>query len=466
MHMKKICLLILVFFSFFGYSSNIESFLQYSIFYTDKGEPYLETYLTINSKSIELIDNGNNTFQGKLSINILVESNDSIIYNDKYFLSSPPQDSNNESILFIDQQRIKLEDGNYKLVVNIEDVNSDVDKLIIEDITIEIFENNFLSDIQFVDKFNVANQPSILSKSGFDLYPYKSNFFDGLQDNLTFYIEVYNSDQLENNRFLLNTYIQGYQDELIYKDSYSSNRIKAEQIVPHLQTYNISSLSKGNYSIVCEVRDVKNNLIDKKNKFFQRNKEEINLQSQNQLNKEFITIDNKDTLSKYLDYLYPISTPNESRSARNLINKDDIDLMNNFFIDFWTNRNQDNPYKAWIKYHNEVKKVNYEFTNIKILGYLTDRGRVYLQYGAPNSRHKSENNSSTYPYEIWHYYKLENQVNKKFVFVNDDFATNEYKLRYSNVDGEVSNSEWRDKIEIENNPNFGDDFNRIYNNPR
>ena len=73
-----------------------------------------------------------------------------------FYLS--PQDSNNESILFIDQQRIKLEDGNYKLVVNIEDVNSDLDKLIIEDIKIEIFENNFLSDIQFVDKFNVSTK--------------------------------------------------------------------------------------------------------------------------------------------------------------------------------------------------------------------------------------------------------------------------------------------------------------------
>lgn len=464
--MKKISLLILVFFSFFGFSSNIESFLQYSIFYTDKGEPYLETYLTINSKSIELIDNGNNTFQGKLSINLLVESNDSIVYNDKYFLSSPLQNSNNKSILFIDQQRIKLEVGNYKLVLNIEDVNSDLDKLIIEDFTIEIFENNFLSDIQFVDKYNVSSQTSILSKSGFDLYPYKSNFFDDLQEILTFYIEVYNSDQLENNRFLFNTFIQGYQDEVLYNDSYSSNRMKAEQVVPHLQTYNISGLPKGNYSLVCEIRDIKNNLIDKKTKFFQRNKEEINIQSQNQLNDEFVRIENKDTLSKYLDYLYPISTPNESRSARNFINKNDIDLMNNFFIDFWTNRDKDNPYRAWTKYHNEVKKVNAEFTNIKILGYLTDRGRVYLQYGAPNSRHKSENNSSTYPYEIWHYYKLENQINKKFVFINDDFATNEYKLRYSNVDGEVSNSEWRDKIEIENNPNFGDDFNRIYNNPR
>ncbi|MDC3229903.1 GWxTD domain-containing protein [Bacteroidota bacterium] len=464
--MKKISLLILVFFSFFGYSSNIESFLQYSIFYTDKGEPYLETYLTINSKSIKLKDNGDNTFQGKLSINLLVESNDSIVYNDKYFLSSPIQDSNNKSILFIDQQRIKLVDGNYKLVLNIKDVNSDLDKLIVEDFTIEIFENNFLSDIQFVDKYNVSSQTSILSKSGFDLYPYKSNFFDDLQENLTFYIEVYNSYQLENNRFLFNTFIKGYQDEIIYNDFYSSNRMKAEQVVPHLQTYNISGLPKGNYSLVCEIRDIKNNLIDKKTKFFQRNNEKINIQSQNQLNEDFVRIENKDTLSKYLDYLYPISTPNESRFARNFINKNDIDLMNNFFIDFWTNRDQDKPYRAWMKYHNEVKKVNAEFTNIKILGYLTDRGRVYLQYGAPNSRHKSENNSSTYPYEIWHYYKLENQINKKFVFINDDFATNEYKLRYSNVDGEVSNSEWRDKIEIENNPNFGDDFNRIYNNPR
>ena len=307
--MKKMSLLILVFFfSLFGYSSNIESFLQYSIFYTDKGEPYLETYLTINSQSIKLRDNGNNTFQGKLSINILVESNDSIVFNDKYLLSSPLQDSNNESILFIDQQRIKLKEGNYKLVINIEDINSNLDKLISKDFTIEIFDDNYLSDIQFVDKYNTSNNTSILSKSGFDLYPYKSDFFDDLQENLTFYVEVYNSDQLENNRFLFNTYIQSYKDKIIYKDFYSSKRMTAEQVIPHLQTYNISGLPKGNYSLVCEIRDVKNNLIDKKTKFFQRNKEDINVQSQNQFNEEFLTIQNKDTLSKYLDYLYPIST--------------------------------------------------------------------------------------------------------------------------------------------------------------
>jgi len=97
---------------------------------------------------------------------------------------------------------------------------------------------------------------------------------------------------------------------------------------------------------------------------------------------------------------------------------------------------------------------------------LTDRGRVYLQYGPPNSRNKVDNAAATYPYEIWHYYKLKHQTNKKFVFVNSDFATNEYRLEYSNVYGEVSNAEWRDKIEQDRSPTFGDDFNNNYINPR
>ena len=97
---------------------------------------------------------------------------------------------------------------------------------------------------------------------------------------------------------------------------------------------------------------------------------------------------------------------------------------------------------------------------------MTDRGRVYLQYGPPNSRNKVDNYAASLPYEIWHYYKLENQTNKKFVFVNSDFATNEYRLEYSNVFGEVSNAEWSNPIEQDYNPTFGDDFKNNYINPK
>ena len=175
---------------------------------------------------------------------------------------------------------------------------------------------------------------------------------------------------------------------------------------------------------------------------------------------------NKDSLRQFIDYLYPICSPQENTFAQNQLSYDNLELMQKFFYNFWESRNSLDPSSEWIKYYQEVKKVNKSFRNAKIKGYLTDRGRVYLQYGPPNSRNKVDNASSTYPYEIWHYYKLKNQTNKKFVFVNSDFATNEYRLEYSNVFGEVSNAEWRDRIEQDQTPTFGDDFNNNYINPK
>ena len=121
------------------------------------------------------------------------------------------------------------------------------------------------------------------------------------------------------------------------------------------------------------------------------------------------------------------------------------------------------PKLAWGSYLQKVKSVNNTFNYFRIDGYLTDRGRVYLQYGPPNSRHKEIYSADNVPYEIWHYYKLANQSNKKFVFV-DVSRVSEYKLSYSNVDGEVSNLEWMQKIE--QNANQNSEFRNNYINPR
>jgi len=42
----------------------------------------------------------------------------------------------------------------------------------------------------------------------------------------------------------------------------------------------------------------------------------------------------------------------------------------------------------------------------------------------------------------------------------------DYRLSYSNVEGEVSNQQWDDRLEQSNNPTFGDDFINNYINPR
>ena len=147
-------------------------------------------------------------------------------------------------------------------------------------------------------------------------------------------------------------------------------------------------------------------------------------------------------MAKFIDYLYPIYTPEENIFAQNQLERNDLMLMQKVFI-----ISGKVEILLILKMHGiiiikKVKSVNNDFKNFKIAGYLTDRGRVYLQYGPPNSRHV-ENASSSYPYEIWHYYKLNNQSDRKFVFVNSDFATDEYRLEFSNVNGEVTNQEWR-----------------------
>ena len=121
-------------------------------------------------------------------------------------------------------------------------------------------------------------------------------------------------------------------------------------------------------------------------------------------------ITSTDSLLLYIDYLYPISSALESLFAENQKNYNNLLLMQKFFLNLWNERNKFIPNQAWQKYHKVVKIVNEEFRNAKLAGYKTDRGRVYLQYGAPNSRNKVDNSSGNYPYEIWHYYKLQNQL--------------------------------------------------------
>ena len=107
-------------------------------------------------------------------------------------------------------------------------------------------------------------------------------------------------------------------------------------------------------------------------------------------------------------------------------------------------REQANPEHAWLVYKEQIKKVQYNFgTRIK-KGYQTDRGRVYLEYGPPNTRSQQYSEPNTYPYEIWQYYTLkQTQRNKKFVFYAPDMVTSDFFLLHSDAIGETNNPAWQ-----------------------
>jgi len=152
--------------------------------------------------------------------------------------------------------------------------------------------------------------------------------------------------------------------------------------------------------------------------------------------------------------------------------------MQQYLYSFWVNRNKENPEAEWNKYNTDVKKVNKLFSTQTMRGYETDRGRVYLQYGAPDQRTVVESEPNSYPYEIWQYYKLKDQSNRKFLFYNQDLVTNNYTLLHSDAKGEVYDAAWSMKLHkrtIQSNnmdvtkpgiDTFGNQSDDLFKNPR
>jgi GWxTD domain-containing protein len=90
--------------------------------------------------------------------------------------------------------------------------------------------------------------------------------------------------------------------------------------------------------------------------------------------------------------------------------------------------NQDRAKEIIRKYYNREKDANLFFTSY-LEGWKTDRGMIYLIYGAPNVIYRTANS------EVWTYGE-ENNINSlsySFIKVNNPFSENDYTLERSSV---------------------------------
>jgi GWxTD domain-containing protein len=153
----------------------------------------------------------------------------------------------------------------------------------------------------------------------------------------------------------------------------------------------------------------------------------------------------KPQLVDYIASLRPVSEIFEREYADKLLKQDtvDVELLKKFMLSFWERRDKAKPQAAWAEYHMRVKETVELFSSKIMRGYETERGRVYLQYGKPNTRTQVTNEPSAFPYEIWWYYEYKGQRNIRFVFYNPDMITNDYQLLHSEALGEPFDPQWR-----------------------
>jgi GWxTD domain-containing protein len=150
-----------------------------------------------------------------------------------------------------------------------------------------------------------------------------------------------------------------------------------------------------------------------------------------------------DSVAYYLESLIPIAKQGEIRTLIELLKTKDSANMRQQIQAFWYQTSGANAYEQWIQYQSQVRSVEKFYANNYMEGFETDRGRVYLKYGQPNSVVVKESSPSEYPYEIWTYDKIGIYSNRRFVFYNPDLVSNNHRLLHSDMVGELRNPAWQ-----------------------
>ncbi len=468
-------------------SGKPQAVLLHSCFMMSGKNPYVETFLMVRGSSVQYRKNDYGNYQASIEVILTLSEGGVIRFADKYNLLSPEtQDSLTENFNFIDQQRIPVPNGQYSLGIRIKDLHADGEAIEAEvHVSVNFAPDSItISDIQLIERYEKAEKPGPLYKGGFTLVQKLGDFYPVDENRLAFYAEVYRSlERLgENQKYLLSWHIDDRKSGKRMEEYSGFRRFTTAMVNSALAEIDISRLPSGEYSLQLEVRDQQNTVQQSKKLNFSRyNPQQItNLES-------LVTVvtagsfaenyKNPDSLAEHIRCLSPISSPMERTFAGNLLKEKNLENMKQYFLTFWENRDAKEPSKAWETYYLEVRKVQNSFgTSIK-KGYSTDRGRVYLQYGPPDNRTVSLREPSAYPYEIWHYYKMKNQTNRRFVFYNPDLVTNDFSLLHSDALGEPQNDQWmffimkRDTqtndIDAEiSDPHFGSQLRENFLTPR
>lgn len=468
-------------------SQELEAYFDHKKFFSPKKGHFIETYFDIEGHSVKFLKDDQGAMRPNVLIGILIQDSDSsVVASKQWRLNGPPlKDSLPRDIL--DQQRFSLSPGDYRMTVRIADLNKDSVKSTTFDAPVQVEEKEedpFISGIQFIDSYTRSGKKDRFWKSGLRLIPQVSRYFPGNRDELTFYAELYNTTgQFENDRFALRTYVADHHTGKRVGKLESTKVMDSDSAVVLFQSFNIEKLPSGNYDLVIELRNARNELVSRKKRFFQRNNPDQTVSV------EDLSFDDRqgedladqfgspDTLRERIRSLRPVADNVERGVLEDELGNMDMEAMKHFFYGFWKKRNEDNPQKAWRKYKKALSKVDRKFgKHVPKEGYETDRGRIFLKYGAPDHIADRANEPNSYPYQIWQYYKTDKYTNRKFVFYDPSLMNNDYELLHSNVPGEVSDRRWKLRLQERNSvmddvdqnegvDHFGGEVDEIFNNP-
>ena len=324
--------------------AQMQAVFAYSTFYAQTADmPYVETYLSFDAWTMQFVQMDNGSYRATAEVLTVLKQSDSVCYVKKYDLNSPTVASLDElNFNFLDVQRFSVKNGIYDLEITLRDKGSDRPASTVTEKLVVNYDKAHpaMSSLQLMSSATPTQKENILSRGGYDMEPYVSDFYPEQVAQLHYYFEVYNIDQeLGQKPFIVMAFIEQQETGIRVDGLQTVVRKNSSSLVPVYGSLDIAQLSSGNYNLVVELRNKDNQLmLYKKVPFFRSN---------------------------------PGRRPGlEEKQA--------------FLYRFWQVRYPMSAEAEWLKYKERVDYVQATFSYPLTQGIHTDRGRVYLQYGPPD----------------------------------------------------------------------------------
>jgi len=456
--MRKLFILSFLILSFgsFSQKNKLKAYLDTKQFYATELGNYIEIYLQFVGSSVKF-EAVNNGIQAKIALNFSILEKENSIRKDSYVLTSPLAiDSVQDD--FYEVKRFALPPGNYTLKIELIDVLNDSRISAEKEITIVDFASKpTISEIEIAEYAFKSDVASSFQKAGIHIVPLISNFFSTEITRIPLYFEVYNSQVTNDSLVGILCKIIDKENEKELEDLTLLWRVASEPIIPVFKMIDIEKVPTGSFRIELGLINRKMELLTTSTYSFERSNE-----IQEEFDPDKMVLDpsfqasiTEDSVFFFLESLIPIARPAEIKNIISTLKSKNLEKSRKHIQAFWRESAPTNSYEAWIKYKIQVVFVEVLYGNNFQDGFETDRGRVYLKYGAPSTHVVKENSPSEYPYEIWTYNKIGKYSNKRFIFYNPDLTNGAYRLLHSDVLGELKNAAWS-QILSQRNTNNGD----------
>jgi GWxTD domain-containing protein len=438
-----------------GQNKKIKAYLDSKQFYSPEIGNYMEFYLQFSGSTAKYVTDSTG-FKAKLALSYQIKLQDSLLKRDAYILESPhAKDSVQED--FYDIKRFSLPPGEYDLVLDIVDLNREKSaihasqKFEIKDLSKSIS----ISDLEIAELAYPSDKGSVFEKSGLYIVPLISTFFPSDLNKIPYYLEIYNTQSLADTSVALVQKIINSSTGLEMENFTYAELIKTAAVIPYFRAVDITDLKTGSY--ILEMSVLNKNMINicSSSYAFERSNDELE-----EFNIETVSLDpsfqksiSKDSVQYFLASLIPIARPAETKNILATLKSKNEEKSRKHIQAFWmqiSSTKGGKAYDEWLKYKLQVNMVERLYRTNFQDGFETDRGRVYLKYGAPSTVISKEVSASEYPYEMWTYDKIGIYSNRRFLFYNPDLVNNVYRLLHSDVLGERKTPGWAQVLSSRN----------------